>query len=114
MKKHLFILGGGVVAIALAAGLGNFIYKNVVPRTIEQVTIKDKERVCSTVANCRYMFYTDKGVYENTDAWLFLKTNSADYYGNIDVNTTYNLKVVGVRFSLFSWQPNIINYEKVN
>ncbi|SRR5258706_16093447 len=48
-------------------------------------------------------------VYENKDAWFFLKWNSSDVLRDVNVGHTYLFHVYGWRVPLFSWYPNIVS-----
>lgn len=47
-------------------------------------------------------------VFKNTDAWLNLKTNSSDIWGEISVGDTCTFEVNGWRWRLFSAYRNIL------
>lgn len=73
-------------------------------------TVKEKERVCDggQSGTCKYLVYTDQGVYENTDSLWYLKFDSSDVYGSLEEGKTYNAKVYGFRLPFFSMYKNII------
>lgn len=48
-------------------------------------------------------------VYENEDAWFFLKWNSGDILRDLNVGDRYTFHTYGWRVQLFSWYPNIIS-----
>lgn len=72
------------------------------------VTVQDKERVCDSNRNCKYLIFTDGGTFENTDTLLNGKFDSSDVYGRIDEGKTYTFKVAGFRQGILSMYPNII------
>lgn len=78
---------------------------------VETATVQSKERVCSDRDDCRYLIFTDRGVYENTDTLLFGKFNSSDIYGELKPGHTYRLKVNGWRVQVTSSYPNILAVE---
>jgi hypothetical protein len=97
-----------VIFVLCIIGYPTFYY--VSADTIE-ITVKDKERVVdgsSDNMNSRYLIYTTDEVFENVDALLFLKYNSSDVYGKLEVGKTYTVKVAGWRVKFFSWYRNII------
>lgn len=60
-----------------------------------------------------YLIYTDKGTFEVTDTWHYLRFTSSDFYGKIERNQTYRIKASGVRLGFLSWYENIISAERV-
>lgn len=73
-------------------------------------TVKEKERVCTggQDGTCKYLIYTDNGVYENTDSLWYWKWSSSDIYGSLDAGKTYQATVYGFRAPFLSWYKNII------
>ena len=117
MKKILRI--GIPVIILVGLMFTNLPYQWLTQRTLENVLIKDKqistetdkktEKVAST-----YLIFTDHGVFRNDDAGWFVKFDSSDFYGNLDVGKHYDLKVYGWRISMLSMYPNIVRMKEVN
>ena len=101
------IFYAGVLAVGCA---GSFSYQHLT-RENATVKIKDKERV-NKENSSKYLIYTDKGVFENTDAWLSLKFNSSDIYGDIEVGKTYDIETYGWRFPLLDWYANIVSVKE--
>jgi len=62
----------------------------------------------------QYRVHTDKGVFRNEDAWLFLKFDSADMQGKLTVGDTFKIKANGWRIPLFSMFRNIVTAEPVS
>lgn len=78
-------------------------------------TVKDKERV--TIGNggtisSKYLIYTDKEVYENTDSVWYWKWDSADLYSQLEPGKTYTARVYGFRVPFLSWFRNIISVDE--
>lgn len=116
MKRIL--LFGIPALILIGLMFTNAPYQWLTQRTIENVLIKDKQ--ISTESDRRegkvvstYLIYTDRGVLRNDDAGWFMKYNSSDVYGNLDVGTHYNIKIYGWRIPIFSMYPNIVRAEEV-
>ncbi|MEU7911370.1 hypothetical protein [Microbispora bryophytorum] len=107
------VVGCGCLVLVLIAvvmaGIG--IYKATSTGRVETATIESKERVCESRSSCRYLVWTDQGVYEDTDALWSLKFDSSDIYGALQVGHTYRLKVNGWRTQLTSSYPNILAIE---
>lgn len=116
MKRIL--LFGIPALILIGLMFTNAPYQWLTQRTIEDVLIKDKQ--ISTESDRRdgkvvstYLIYTDHGVFRNDDAGWFVKFNSSDVYGNLDVGKRYRMKVYGWRIPIFSMYPNIVRVEEV-
>jgi hypothetical protein len=60
-----------------------------------------------------YLIFTKNETFKNEDDIAFLKWNSSDIYGNIEIGKTYKFKVTQLRFAFFSMYRNIISYEEV-
>lgn len=78
--------------------------------TDEQLTftIESKERIVDSEGSSKYLIFTDKGVFENTDSIFYWKWNSSDIYGNLKEGSTYSAHVYGFRFGFLSIYKNII------
>lgn len=98
----VFLLFGGAKAILYLA-TGNDVV----------ATVTDKGERCKSVGSCKYLIYTDKGVFENRDSWLNWKFNSSDIYGDIKRDTKYQFHTNGVRVPFLSWFPNINTVQEV-
>ncbi len=62
----------------------------------------------------KYLLYTDKGVYQNTDSWLALKFRSSDLYGKLKVGRTYDCTAQGLRIPFFSSYKNVLDCDEVS
>lgn len=75
-------------------------------------TVEEKERITSRDnTDSKYLIFTDKGVYQNTDTIWYFKFNSSDVYGELKAGETYDAHVYGFRVPFFSWYKNIISVE---
>ncbi len=79
----------------------------------EEITVEEKERVCSSDNECKYLIFTNKGVFENTDSYLQFKFDSSDVYGALKPESTYKVKINGLRVPFLSMYKNILNVEEV-
>ena len=78
--------------------------------TIE-IKVNDKERITNGSGesiSSKYIIYTNKGVFQNTDELIFGKFNSSDLQNHLRIDSVYNVKVVGWRIPFFSMYKNII------
>lgn len=79
---------------------------------VRNVRIEDKERVVTSGSagktDSKYLIFTDKEVFENTDSLLAFKFNSSDLYGKIHKGQTCEFKVVGFRVPFLSMYRNIL------
>lgn len=100
------ILAGIVVIIALVFG-GCQLFKST-EREVT-TTIEDKERVCDSNRDCKYLIFTDTGTYQITDSWIYFRFNSSDVYGKLKVGQKYQFNVAGVRFGLTSNYPTVVS-----
>lgn len=64
-------------------------------------TVNKAERVVDGNSS-RYLIFTKKETFENTDSIAFFKFNSSDIYGQIDEEKTYRAKVSGIRVPFLS------------
>lgn len=96
----LVIIVGGIATVASG------YYKH---RTVTfQVT--DRERVCSgSNGSCKYLIWTNKGVFQDTDSLLNGKFRSSDLYGELKPGKTFTCTVYGWRSGFMSWYPNIVS-----
>jgi hypothetical protein len=73
-------------------------------------TIKSKERIENRDGDgSKYLIYTDKGVFENTDTIWYWKFRSSDLYNDLNPGQQYELRKYGFRVGFFSWYENIIS-----
>ena len=112
-------LGGFIAIVVLVlvglAFVGLIVYRSTA--TEVTFTVEDKERVCDRGTdgrqNCRYLIFTDKGTYQVTDSWAYLRFNSSDVYGRLKEGKTYEAEVVGWRLPFFSRYKNIVEATEV-
>jgi hypothetical protein len=114
-KIFLYILAIGFFALMIFT---NLPYQWLTQRTIDNVLIKDKQvstESDKTTGEVRstYLIYTDHGVFRNDDAFWFMKFNSSDFYGNLNIGSHYDLKAYGWRIPIFTMYPNIVRMKLV-
>lgn len=105
------LLGVGVALVFLIA-LGGGIVWSFASEDNVTFTVKKLERITESDADgkttSKYLVYTDKEVFKNTDAPLHGKFNSSDLYAKLDEGKTYVCKVNGIRVAFFSSYRNLL------
>ncbi len=96
-----------VLLLALTA-MGIYLIALFNSKETISITVRDKERVCSSADDCDYLIFAEEGVYKNADAVLALKFNSSDLYNKLQPGQTYQVDVWGFRQPLLSMYPNIL------
>lgn len=109
------IMGGMVVAFAVAAGSGIY-YQTTTPETV-QATVTDKERQVKSDGDggttSKYIIFTDKEVFQNTDSMIRGKWRSSDLQGRVHVGCTYDFNAYGFRNGPFSIYRNVTEAKHV-
>jgi len=101
--KTILIIVVVFVAIWFIAWINSF--KDI------SITVKEKDRITTgsgEAINSKFIIYTDKEVFENTDELFFGKFNSADFQNTFTVGKTYKVKVVSWRVPFLSMYRNIV------
>lgn len=103
----------GVIALVFFTvifGLQYAVYK-LTYDVVTNAYINDKERVVTKSGedvSSKYMIFTDKGTFENTDYLITFKFNSSDVYGYIKRGEYCTFEVVGWRIPFLSMYQNIL------
>lgn len=79
---------------------------------VVDIKVTEKERVVESNSEARYLIFTEKEVFENTDSWYHEKYNSSDVYGQLKPGKEYKCEVYGVRKERYSWYRNIVSCEE--
>lgn len=80
----------------------------------QTVTFTVEEKIVKRYSDMdRYLVFTDKGVFQNSDSVVFWKFDSSDIHGKLKPGHTYQATVVGWRVRSLSWYPNIITIKEV-
>jgi len=107
-----FAFGGILLLIVVffVVTIGVDLYANTHTKSVT-FTVRDK----TTKTDCnngscssKYLIYTNKGVYQDTDSVWFFKFRSSDLYGNLQRGHRYTCKTAGYRIGLTSSYPNLI------
>lgn len=105
------------IAVILIAGLliggCSLWFSSHKTRTLTITRLDDQARSSRHGNGHVYMVFTKQGVFEDTDSLLFLKFNSSDVWGQLEVGRTYRCDTVGWRVPQFSWYPNIVGCKTV-
>lgn len=81
-------------------------------RSTETVTVVNS-MVKPAGDTSKYLVYTDKGVFENTDTWYYFKFDSSDVQSKIMQGGKFKITTYGFRVPFLSKYKNITNVEKV-
>lgn len=102
MRSWFFII---FLALMVAMPIKFWWYLST-SEAVYEATITDKV-VKQYKDGSKYLIFTDKGTYENTDTWMALKFNSSDVYGQAKIGAVCDLYVYGWRIPFFSMYQNI-------
>lgn len=97
-----------VVAVIGVLLIGWALYYAYGTKHEETFVIKDKITKRNHEGDDKYLIYTNKGTFEDTDTLLNMKFNSSDVYGQLEKGKTYTCTVNGFRVPLFSSYKNIL------
>lgn len=105
------LIGVGIVLVFLIALSGGAVWSFASEDSVT-FTINRLERITESDADgkttSKYLVYTDKEVFEDTDAPLHGKFNSSDLYAKLDEGKAYTCKVNGIRIAFFSTYRNLL------
>ena len=108
---------GGLLSLLIVGAIGYglwFWYHSKTNHHDVTFTVNKTERVVGAEGKrSRYMIYTDRGVYQNTDSLVNLKFNSADLYNQLQAGKKYACDAVGYRIEYFSMFENLIRCSEV-
>ncbi len=106
----IFIVG---IILVLVGSIFLAFYKDAATHRNETFTVQKSERIADGRSG-RYLLFTDKGVYEDTDSLYNGKFNSSDVYAQLIAGKAYTCDVVGWRNGFFSWYPNVIKCDEAH
>lgn len=105
------------VAVAFAGAVGGSIYYQTAQPETVRAMVTDKERQVSSDSDgntsSKYIVFTDKEVFENTDSVMRGKWRSSDLQGNLHAGCTYDFNVYGFRNGFFSMYRNVVDAKHV-
>lgn len=107
----------GAVALVFAGAIGTGVYyQTAAPETV-RATVTDKERLVESDGDggttSKYVVFTDKEVFQNTDTWIRGKWRSSDVQGQLHQGCTYDFNVYGFRSGPMSFYRNILEARHV-
>lgn len=76
--------------------------------------VTDKERIVKKNGDnldSYYLIYTDNGTYKLEDELLYGNFRSSDWYGKIEIDSTYEFTTIGFRIGFVSEYPNIVEFK---
>jgi len=101
----------GFLCLFLLTGCHNINREKVIAK------VTDKERVTTGSGDSissKYLIFTDKETFENSDYMFTGKFNSSDIYGKIEKGKVYEFDVYGWRLPIFSSYRNILSAKEVD
>lgn len=105
-----------VFALIVIMLVGSILFYPLLTKDTATFTVTGKERVTSTDGDqisSYYLIFTDNETFKNVDDPVFLKFNSSDLYGKLQIGETYRAEVRGFRVPFLSEYRNIISAEKI-
>lgn len=106
MRKVIVIV---FTTIFLLSGIGTMFYYQT--QEDVEITVLDKERITVSSGDdveSKYLVFTEDETFENVDLLFKLKFNSSDLQGQLQVDSTYTVEVVGWRIPVLSMYRNIV------
>jgi len=91
--------------------LSGALYQHLTSAVVD-IKVDGKERV-QTQDSSKYLVFTEKEVFENTDALFRFKFDSSDLYGKLKEGGKYQCDVYGWRISFFSMYRNLVSCTEV-
>ena len=117
----LWMIVGGITIVGILVTISVLYFSSI--RTETGCTVDSKERTVdvqsstdsdghtSTTTTQKKIVYTSCGVFTVDDNFFLLKFNSADTYGSLHEDETFDLKIIGWRNGFLSWFPNVLSAE---
>lgn len=109
--SSLLILIPVLIIIALVSGAA---YQLATVKTTT-LTPHSRERVCTggtESTSCKWMVFSNKGPFINSDALYHLKFDSSDIHNDLVLDQPYEVVYYGFRVPFLSVYPNIVSVSK--
>ncbi len=110
--KNGFTATGIVLVLLLFGLIASIASLPITTRSEVDIIVEDKERVRKGTID-KYLIFTDKGTFENSDCLLLGKFDSSDMYNDLKKTKKYRAKVYGLRIPIFSMYKNIYEIEEI-
>lgn len=110
MTARSFFSALAIACVLILPPAGCGAYRST--ETNVTATVKRRERVSDRTGSY-YLVFTDKGVYQCSDTWIYGRWDSSDLYSSLEDGKTFTMTVVGWRVPFLSWFPNIIRATEV-
>ena len=105
-----------ILTLAMAIMIGFEISRQSHTETLT-INVKNKDITTGSTGKqteSKYLIFTDKEVFEESDEMFRGKFNSSDIYNELEPGKTYQVKVIGFRIPFLSMYRNIIEVEPIN
>jgi hypothetical protein len=111
LEKLPIVVFGPVAALIVGGIIASPIVHYSTMETVEAVKVTEKERVTQNsgeTMTSKYLIFTDRETFENSDSLFGWKFNSSDMYGKIQRNQVCTFTVTGFRVPFLSMYRNIL------
>lgn len=117
-RRNFDLIIKSVVVLGIVAFIGGVTGIQHLSRNTYQVTITDKQ-VKRGDKSDKYLIFTQSKdgktiVFENTDSLIEGKFDASDMYGQLKVNSKYDLQAYGWRIPFLSMYENIVKAKETN
>jgi hypothetical protein len=105
-----------VIVILAVLGFGGtcfFVHGTQDTATFKVKRLQVKRSGSGEDATDKYLVFTNKGVFENTDSLVVGKCNSSDVQNKLEPGKCYKAKVHGIRMGCGSHYKNIESVEEI-
>lgn len=106
----LSVFSLALTGAAIVTTGGVYVGYQMQPHETVTATVVDKERMPE---GSKYLVYTDKEVFENSDTMWQGKWNSSDLQGALVRGCEYELKVKGFRNNFLSIYRNVLSADHI-
>jgi hypothetical protein len=107
MKGFLMFIVVAIIIISAVSYYNSTEYVDIKVTKLERITTGAGSSISS-----KFIVYTDREVFENTDEMLLGKFNSIDFQNKLKVDSSYSVEVIGWRMPMLSMTRNIIKIRK--
>ena len=101
-----------LIALVFVTAVGLVVVAGPVLSYSSGETTQIGEGSTNGVSECRYLVFTEQGVYENTGSLLQWKFDSSDVYNQLQPGEQYMVEVNWFRVPFLSWYQNILEIKQ--